>query len=159
MINFMKEDEEFPVKLHDYSQCIYYRVRHSCGQQSLWAPEEKLLLCIECWVPLISVNVRIMATDVNPLLETDGLSPREPFPEFLRSISYFSEDDDDFEDLPDFTEETSAGGIDLFDYPDESGQHSEQIKTDQVIYGYIPVILTVVTLQKTYPTSEIEFCL
>nr|XP_022292267.1 phospholipase D1-like isoform X3 [Crassostrea virginica] len=64
-----------------------------------------------------------MATDVNPLLETDGLSPREPFPEFLRSISYFSEDDDDFEELPVFTEDPSAGGIDLFDYPDESGQH------------------------------------
>lgn len=117
----MKEDEKFPVKL------VYLLSGSAfiCGQQSLWAPEEKLLLFIECWVPLISVNVRIMATDVNPLLETDGLSPREPFPEFLRSISYFSEDDDDFEELPVFTEDPSAGGIDLFDYPDESGQHSE----------------------------------
>ncbi|XP_062605335.1 phospholipase D1-like [Saccostrea cucullata] len=37
----------------------------------------------------------------------------------------FHDDDDDFEELPDFqfTEDTSVGEVDLFDYPDESGQH------------------------------------
>ncbi|XP_048769180.1 phospholipase D1-like isoform X3 [Ostrea edulis] len=39
----------------------------------------------------------------------------------LESVT--SDDDDDFEDLPDFTEcDTSGGGVDLFDYPDDSGQ-------------------------------------
>lgn len=73
---------------------------------------------------MISVNDQIMA-DANPLLDTEKLSAGEPFPDFLRSISYFSEDDDDFEDLPDFTEDTNAEGVDLFDYPDESVQQSE----------------------------------
>lgn len=73
---------------------------------------------------MVSVNDQIMA-DANPLLDTEKLSACDPFPEFLRSISYFSEDDDDFDDLPDFTEDTIAEGVDLFDYPDESCQHSE----------------------------------
>lgn len=60
--------------------------------------------------------------DANPLLGTDKIT-RYDIPDFLRSISYFSDDDDDFEDLPDFTEcDTSGGGVDLFDYPDDSGQ-------------------------------------
>ncbi|XP_061176549.1 phospholipase D1-like [Saccostrea echinata] len=64
-------------------------------------------------------------TDANPLLDPEKICRYDSFPDFLRSISYFSDDDDDFEELPDFqfTEDTSVGEVDLFDYPDESGQH------------------------------------
>lgn len=48
--------------------------------------------------------------------KSESSSFLSPAPDFLRSFSYLSDEDSDFEDLPDFTADGTDGGVDVFHF-------------------------------------------